>query len=99
MRALWNSANDSYPPTAYRQTARALDVEILSITPVGRDRAPGTPPQASDLPLKVSRPGLFSATLLFEFRPEERRSIDEVWTNPFGFTVTEYAIRSDRLEN
>ncbi|MEL6100389.1 MAG: type IV secretion system protein, partial [Pseudomonadota bacterium] len=35
----------------------------------------------------------------FEFRPEERRSIDDVWTNPFGFTITEYAIRSDRLEN
>ena len=43
--------------------------------------------------------GLFAATLLFEFHPEERRSIDDVWTNPFGFTVTEYAIRSDRLEN
>ena len=43
--------------------------------------------------------GLFTATLLFEFRPEERRTIDEVWTNPFGFTVVEYAIRSDRLEN
>ncbi|MCZ4258906.1 type IV secretion system protein, partial [Sulfitobacter sp. G21635-S1] len=26
-------------------------------------------------------------------------SIDEVWTNPFGFTVLEYSIRSDRLEN
>ena len=43
--------------------------------------------------------GLFTATLLFEFRPEESRSIDQVWTNPFGFTVVEYAIRSDRLEN
>jgi type IV secretion system protein VirB8 len=43
--------------------------------------------------------GLFTATLLFDFRPEERRSIDDVWANPFGFTVTEYAIRSDRLEN
>ena len=30
---------------------------------------------------------------------ETRRSIDEVWTNPFGFTVLEYSIRSDRLEN
>ena len=42
---------------------------------------------------------LFTATLLFEFRPETRRSIDEVWTNQFGFTVREYSIRSDRLEN
>jgi len=42
--------------------------------------------------------GLFTATLMFEFRPENSRSIDDVWQNPFGFTVTEYAIRSDRLE-
>ena len=26
------------------------------------------------------------------------RSIDDVWQNPFGFTVTQYAIRSDRSE-
>jgi len=43
--------------------------------------------------------GLFTATMLFEFRPEEARTIDQVWTNPFGFTVIEYSIRSDRLEN
>ena len=43
--------------------------------------------------------GVFTGTLLFDFRPETRRSIDEVWTNPFGFTVLEYSIRSDRLEN
>ena len=35
---------------------------------------------------------------MFEFLPENSRSIDDVWQNPFGFTVTEYAIRSDRLE-
>ena len=29
---------------------------------------------------------------------EERRSIDEVWGNPLGFVVREYAITSDRLE-
>ena len=97
MRALWNSANDSYPPTAYGNGAR-LDVEVLPITPVGRDRAQVRLRKRLTSPQGVQT-GLFSATLLFEFRPEERRSIDEVWTNPFGFTVTEYAIRSDRLEN
>ena len=97
MRALWNSANESYPPTVYGNGAR-LDVEILSITPVGRDRAQ-VRLRKRLTSAQGAQTGLFSATLLFEFRPEERRSIDDVWTNPFGFTVTEYAIRSDRLEN
>ena len=35
---------------------------------------------------------------MFEFHPEIPRVLDEVWQNPFGFTVTQYAIRSDRAE-
>ena len=42
--------------------------------------------------------GSFTATLMFAFQPERTRSIDDVWQNPFGFTVTQYAIRSDRSE-
>jgi len=42
--------------------------------------------------------GSFTATLMFAFQPERTRSIDDVWQNPFGFTVTQYAIRSDRPE-
>jgi type IV secretion system protein VirB8 len=41
---------------------------------------------------------MFTATLMFAFQPEQTRSIDDVWQNPFGFTVTQYAIRSDRSE-
>lgn len=97
IRELWNSANENYPPTVYGPSAR-LDVEILSITRIGVNRAQVRMRKRLTSPQGVQA-GLFTATLLFEFRPEERRSIDEVWTNPFGFTVSEYAIRSDRLEN
>ena len=83
LRQIWNSANENYPPTVYGPNAR-LDVVRL------RKRLTS---------LGGTQTGLFTATLLFEFRPETRRSIDEVWTNPFGFTVLEYSIRSDRLEN
>lgn len=98
MRAIWNSANsEMYPPEIYGPNAR-LDVEVLSINRIGTNRSTIRIRKRLTSPQGVQA-GLFTATMLFEFRPEERRSIDDVWTNPFGFTVTEYAIRSDRLEN
>jgi type IV secretion system protein VirB8 len=94
---LWNSANENYPPKIYGPDAR-LDVEVLSINRIGENRATVRLRKRLTSPQGVQA-GLFTATLMFGFRPEERRQIDDVWTNPFGFTVTEYAIRSDRLEN
>ncbi len=97
LRQIWNSANADYPPTVYGPNAR-LDVEILSINLISNRRA--TVRLRKRLTsINGVQAGLFTATLLFEFRPETRRTIDQVWTNPFGFTVVEYAIRSDRLEN
>ncbi len=97
VRQIWNSANENYPPTVYGPNAR-LDVEILSINLIGNNRATARLRKRLKS-INGVQAGLFTATLLFEFRPEESRSIDQVWTNPFGFTVTEYSIRSDRLEN
>lgn len=97
MRSLWDSANPNYPPEVYGDAGR-LDVEILSINRIGVNRAQVRMRKRLTSPQGVQA-GLFTTTLLFEFRPEERRSIDDVWSNPFGFTVIEYAIRSDRLEN
>ncbi|MGH1415747.1 MAG: virB8 family protein [Pelagimonas sp.] len=97
MRALWDSANPNYPPEVYGDNAR-LDVEVLSITRIGVNRAQVRLRKRLTSNQGVQA-GLFTATMLFEFRPEERRSIDDVWSNPFGFTVIEYSIRSDRLEN
>jgi type IV secretion system protein VirB8 len=97
MRALWDSANPNYPPELYGDNAR-LEVEVLSINRIGPNRAQVRLRKRLTSNQGVQA-GLFTATMLFEFRPEERRSIDDVWNNPFGFTVTEYSIRSDRLEN
>lgn len=97
VRAQWSSANPQYPPTLYGDSA-TLEVEILSINLIGDNRA--TVRLRKRLTsIQGIQAGLFTATLMFEFRPEEARTIDQVWTNPFGFTVIEYAIRSDRLEN
>ncbi|WP_299481151.1 virB8 family protein [uncultured Paracoccus sp.] len=96
MRAMWTSGQENYPPTRYGATSE-MAVEIASIALIGENRAQVrlrkrlTSPQGGQV-------GLFTATLMFEFRPERTRSIDDVWQNPFGFTVTQYAIRSDRSE-
>ncbi len=96
LRALWTSGHEDYPPQNYGEDAR-LEVEILSITLISANRAQVRLRKRLSAP-RGSQTGLFTATLMFAFRPEERRAIDDVWQNPFGFTVTEYAIRSDRLE-
>ena len=97
VRQQWNSANPQYPPTVYGSNS-TLDVEILSVNLIGENRA--TVRLRKRLTsIQGVQAGLFTATMLFEFRPEEARTIDQVWTNPFGFTVIEYSIRSDRLEN
>ena len=96
MRATWTSGQPGYPPTRYGPAAE-MAVEIASISLIGENRAQVrlrkrlTSPQGDQL-------GAFTATLMYEFRPERARSLDDVWQNPFGFTVTRYAIRSDRSE-
>jgi type IV secretion system protein VirB8 len=96
LRALWTSGHEDYPPQNYGEDAR-LEVEILSIALISANRAQVRLRKRLSAP-RGSQTGLFTATLMFAFRPEERRAIDDVWQNPFGFTVTDYAIRSDRLE-
>ena len=96
LSALWTSGHDAYPPDSYGDDAR-LDVELLSITQISANRAQVRLRKRLSTP-RGNQNGLFTATLMFEFRPENSRSIDDVWQNPFGFTVTEYAIRSDRME-
>jgi len=96
MRATWTSSQESYPPTRYGAAAE-MAVEIASITLIGENRAQVRLRKRLTSP-QGGQTGLFTATLMFEFRPERARSIDDVWQNPFGFTVTQYAIRSDRSE-
>jgi type IV secretion system protein VirB8 len=96
MRAMWTSGQESYPPTRYGPGSE-MAVEIASITLIGDDRAQVRLRKRLTSP-NGAQVGMFTATLMFTFQPEQTRSIDDVWQNPFGFTVTQYAIRSDRSE-
>jgi type IV secretion system protein VirB8 len=96
MRAMWTSGQETYPPTRYGAAAE-MAVEIASITLIGDNRAQVRLRKRLTSP-QGAQDGSFTATLMFGFQPERTRSIDDVWQNPFGFTVTQYAIRSDRSE-
>ncbi|RLQ84961.1 virB8 family protein [Notoacmeibacter ruber] len=96
LRQLWTSGHENYPPNKYGNDAR-LDVQVGSINLITNNRAQVRFRKrlASQ---RGTQTGSFTATLMFEFRPERSRKIDEVWRNPFGFTVVEYAVTSDKLE-
>ena len=96
MRSLWSSENPDYPERKYGPRAR-MDVEILSVTLITEDRAQVRLRKRLADDGDITE-GLFSATLAFRYETTEARPLDEVWTNPFGFSVYEYAITSDRLE-
>lgn len=96
MRAIWTSGQEDYPPSRYGATAE-MAVEIASISLIGDNRAQVRLRKRLTGP-EGSQTGLFTAVLMFEFHPERARGLDDVWQNPFGFTVTQYAIRSDRPE-
>ena len=96
LRAMWTSGQDAYPPSRYGPEAR-LEVEVLNISLLGGERAQVRMRKRlmSD---RGVQDGLFTAILAYGFDPGATRDLAEVWANPFGFHVDEYAIRSDRGE-
>ncbi|MDD7972006.1 virB8 family protein [Roseinatronobacter alkalisoli] len=96
MRRLWSSANPNYPPARYGDTAR-MDVEVISIASLSGNRAQARIRKRLR-GIEGEQIGNFTVTLAYDFQPTEVREIADVWANPFGFTVTDYAITSDRFE-
>ncbi len=96
MRTLWDSTNVNYPPVIYGADSR-LDVDVNSVTLITNNRAQVRLRKRLSS-TRGEKTGDFTVTLKFEYRPSRIRSVGDVWENPFGFTVTEYAIRSDKLE-
>ena len=96
MQALWSRENPNYPPKKYGDKAR-MDVDVVSITPITNNRAQvRINKRLRDQNGETS--GSFTVTLAYDFVPAEQRELSDVWANPFGFKVSEYAITSDRFQ-
>ena len=96
LRAVWNSGSENYPPERYGRDVR-ITVRIRSISVLGDNTA------QVRFVRRLERPGQnpvqrdFVATVGFEFRPRTERNLDQVWSNPLGFTVTSYRVDAETL--
>lgn len=94
LRAIWNSASRSYPPSVYGDRA-VIDVSITSITRITNDRAQVRMIKRLTTPDGVSE-GAFTSVLMYAFEPGEEKTLEAVWQNPLGFKVLDYAITADK---
>lgn len=98
LRELWDSTNDDYPIKVYGPEAK-IDVVIKSVnqldTGVAQVRFTRTLRKPRDN-RTVTRG--YVATIGYEFRPETKKLLQEVWGNPLGFVVTSYRVDAETLE-
>ncbi|MDK3075412.1 type IV secretion system protein [Sedimentitalea sp. JM2-8] len=99
LRDLWSSSNPDYPISVYGRAAK-IDVVIRSVNQI----EPGVAQVRFTRTLRrerdtrtVTRP--YVATLAYDFRPETRQRLQDVWANPLGFVVTSYRVDAETLED
>lgn len=98
LQRLWNnvSDNDAYPPRVYGQNAR-MDVAISSISKITKDRILARMTKRLMNKNGVTE-GQFNVTLAYQFDASTLRNLDEIWANPFGFSVSEYSVTAERFK-
>lgn len=99
LKNLWNSASEDYPISVYGPEAK-IDVVIKSVNQlnagVAQVRFTKTLRKPRD-DRRVTRG--YVATIAYEFRPDTKQLLQEVWGNPLGFVVTSYRVDAETLEN
>ena len=99
LRELWTATYEDYPIAVYGQGSK-IEVVIKSVnqldTGVAQVRFTRTLRKPRDN-RSVTRG--YVATIGYEFRPETKTTLEEVWGNPLGFVVTSYRIDAETLEN
>jgi type IV secretion system protein VirB8 len=96
LRAVWNSASETYPPERYGRDTR-ISVRIRSISVLGDNTAQVRFIRRLEQPGHNAVERDFVATAGFEFQPRTERNLQQVWRNPLGFTVTSYRVDAETL--
>jgi type IV secretion system protein VirB8 len=97
LRALWTQASDQYPPALYGEDS-LIKVKVRSIAVLNDTTA------QVRFTRQLEQPGMqpvvraFVATVGFAFQPRVERTLEAVWKNPLGFTVTSYRIDAETLD-
>lgn len=92
----WTADNPNYPPKLYGEQAR-MDVEVISVTPISNDRATARIVKRLTTPQGTTE-GTFTVSLAYSFQPQDQRTLEALWQNPFGFSVREYVVSSERFQ-
>ncbi|MAS41706.1 MAG: hypothetical protein CML43_00890 [Rhodobacteraceae bacterium] len=96
LRALWTATAENSPPNLYGAETR-ISVRVRAVSILGEDAA-----QVRFI-RRLEKPGIqpverdFVATIGFAFRPRVERTLEQVWANPLGFTVTRYRVDAETL--
>ncbi|PZX12451.1 type IV secretion system protein VirB8 [Palleronia aestuarii] len=93
---LWSEDSESYPPRVYGPGAQ-VDVEVRSITFFEPEVARVRFTKILQRPNRDTVRQSFVATVEFDFRPRQERSLERVWENPLGFEVTSYRVDAETL--
>lgn len=93
---LWTAGGKNYPPAVYGNDTR-MDVEVISVSPITNNRSEARIVKRLITPKGVTE-GVFRVMLAYSFKPQEQRQLEELWQNPFGFTVREYSVTAERYK-
>lgn len=97
LRSLWTQASEQYPPALYGEDS-LIRVKVRSVAILNDATA------QVRFTRTLEQPGLqpvvraFVATVGFAFQPRVERTLEAVWQNPLGFTVTSYRIDAETLD-
>lgn len=97
LRALWTREAEQYPPAIYGEDS-LIRVKVRSVAMLNDATA------QVRFTRTLEQPGLqpvvraFVATVGFAFQPRVERTLEAVWRNPLGFSVTSYRIDAETLD-
>ena len=97
LRALWTREAEQYPPAIYGEDS-LIRVKVRSVAMLNESTA------QVRFTRTLEQPGLqpvvraFVATVGFAFQPRVERTLEAVWRNPLGFSVTSYRIDAETLD-
>ena len=97
LRALWTREAEQYPPAIYGED-NLIRVKVRSVAMLNEATA------QVRFTRTLEQPGLqpvvraFVATVGFAFQPRVERTLEAVWRNPLGFSVTSYRIDAETLD-
>ncbi|WP_375262949.1 virB8 family protein [Palleronia sp.] len=94
--SLWDSGSDEYLPDRYGDRTQ-IDVVVTGITLLDEGRVQVRMRKRLTNP-DGSTTGNFTAIVGYDFDPNEQPTLEAVWRNPLGFTVTQYELYGDRPE-